>query len=279
MADMKKMHGPKGNDAWLRRRGMVAEQPMESFVDMLLMTDPGILRKIKLPPWFALVYDRKDQAALTDVERERFLCAFETLNGNGTLGQLVKIHGETHYQHGTERFLPWHRIYLIILEHALQGVHPDVSIPYWDWTSSAEQAIPPMLAGVTPTVTMPMPMAPITVTRSPGSASSLATLASNVPSILGNASFGTFTSSLEAVHGGVHVWVGGTMSLIPTAPADPIFWMHHCNIDRLWWQWQQSHAGVNPNLTGSGPDSPVMDPWSCTEAQTRDITPLGYRYV
>jgi tyrosinase len=69
------------------------------------------------------------------------------------------------------------------------------------------------------------------------------------------------------------------MSFIATAPADPIFWMHHANIDRLWWQWQQAHPGKNPSLSGSGPTSPVMDPWAYTETDTRDITTLGYEYV
>jgi tyrosinase len=272
--------GTKGQMAWRNRRLLMVEQQMtDSFVDMLLMTDPEVLRRIKLPPWFLLVYDRKDQAALTETERERFLCAYETLIGNGTLGALVKIHGETHYQHGSQRFLPWHRVYLLILEHALQGIHPDVSIPYWDWTNPGEQTFPAWLTSVTPTVPMPSPMSPITVTRSPGTTADLATLASNIASVLANSGFASFTSSLEAVHGGVHVWVGGTMSMIPTAPADPIFWMHHANIDRLWWQWQQTHSGVNPSLTGSGPTSPVMDPWSTTEPQTREITAMGYTYV
>jgi tyrosinase len=67
------------------------------------------------------------------------------------------------------------------------------------------------------------------------------------------------------------------MSSIPTAPADPLFWMHHANIDRLWWKWQKSPAGAgkNPNLTGS---AAVMDPWPVSEPDTRDITPLGYTY-
>jgi tyrosinase len=71
------------------------------------------------------------------------------------------------------------------------------------------------------------------------------------------------------------------MSSIPTAPTDPIFWMHHANIDRLWSQWQQTHAGLNPNLPGppSSPTSPVMDPWSYVEADTRSTTALGYDYV
>jgi tyrosinase len=262
------------------RRKPVHEEQMVSFADMFLMLEPEIFRHLKLPiHWFLAVYPRKDQAALTETERERFLCAYDTLRGNGTLGQLVKIHGETHYQHGSQRFLPWHRVYLIVLEQALQSIHPDVSIPYWDWTQATEESVPAWLTSVTPTVPMPSPLAPITVTRSPGTTADLATLASNIPTVMGNAGFPGFTSSLEGVHGGVHVWVGGTMSMIPTAPADPIFWMHHCNIDRLWWQWQQAHAGENPNLTGTGPASPVMDPWSYTESQTRDITALGYEYV
>jgi tyrosinase len=71
------------------------------------------------------------------------------------------------------------------------------------------------------------------------------------------------------------------MSWIPTAPSDPIFWMHHGNIDRLWAQWQSSHPGLNPDLPGppGTSSSPVMDPWAYTETDTRSITDLGYEYV
>jgi tyrosinase len=31
-----------------------------------------------------------------------------------------------------------------------------------------------------------------------------------------------------------------------TAPLDPIFWLHHCNIDRLWKVWLRDAAHVNP---------------------------------
>ena len=74
-------------------------------------------------------------------------------------------------------------------------------------------------------------------------------------------------------------WVGGSMSVIRTAPADPILFMHHANIDRLWWNWQNGNgSGINPALTGT--DS-IMDPWSYSEPDTRIITqsPLGYEYV
>ncbi|HEU0013621.1 MAG TPA: tyrosinase family protein [Longimicrobium sp.] len=41
---------------------------------------------------------------------------------------------QDHCQHGWERFLPWHRIYLYEFEQALQDVAPGVCLPYWDFT-------------------------------------------------------------------------------------------------------------------------------------------------
>ncbi|MGD1861816.1 MAG: tyrosinase family protein [Leptolyngbyaceae cyanobacterium] len=36
----------------------------------------------------------------------------------------------------------------------------------------------------------------------------------------------------------------GTMDSIPCSPYDPIFWLHHANVDRLWAQWQdEGHSG------------------------------------
>lgn len=35
--------------------------------------------------------------------------------------------------------------------------------------------------------------------------------------------------------------VGGTygeMEDLCASPADPIFWMHHANLDQVWWLWQ-----------------------------------------
>src|SRR5580692_2647857 len=46
---------------------------------------------------------------------------------------LALIH-QNHCQHGWERFLPWHRIYIYEFEQALQDRCPDVTVPYWDWT-------------------------------------------------------------------------------------------------------------------------------------------------
>ena len=61
-------------------------------------------------------------------------------------------------------------------------------------------------------------------------------------------------------HNLVHVWVGGvfgdpkneilgTMSGI-TAPNDPVFWLHHANIDRIWIEWQRRHGRSYLPLAG-----------------------------
>lgn len=49
-----------------------------------------------------------------------------------------------------------------------------------------------------------------------------------------------------------------------TAPLDPIFWLHHCNIDRLWevWVQRQKHLGVldrNPKTAGLAPTGGWLD--------------------
>ena len=53
-----------------------------------------------------------------------------------------------------------------------------------------------------------------------------------------------FQGEIDSPHGGVHVRVGGDMGAFDYAGYDPIFWMHHANIDRHWARWQRAHDGV-----------------------------------
>jgi tyrosinase len=41
------------------------------------------------------------------------------------------------------------------------------------------------------------------------------------------------------LHNLVHRFIGGDMALA-ASPNDPVFWLHHCNIDRLWSLWEQT---------------------------------------
>ncbi|KAF1999790.1 Di-copper centre-containing protein [Amniculicola lignicola CBS 123094] len=50
------------------------------------------------------------------------------------------------------------------------------------------------------------------------------------------------TFDASGIHDGGHYGVGGTYGVMAdpfASPADPIFWMHHANVDRLWWSWQK----------------------------------------
>lgn len=52
-------------------------------------------------------------------------------------------------------------------------------------------------------------------------------------------------------HGSIHVATGGAvgwMSSFMQAALDPIFWLHHCNVDRLWEVWiQRAPGNLNPD--------------------------------
>ncbi|KAK1235771.1 hypothetical protein PQX77_000990, partial [Marasmius sp. AFHP31] len=41
-------------------------------------------------------------------------------------------------------------------------------------------------------------------------------------------------------HDGVHMALGGDMTDSYSAPSDPIFYLHHSNLDRIWWEWQMA---------------------------------------
>ncbi|MBV9012885.1 MAG: tyrosinase family protein [Pseudonocardiales bacterium] len=223
---------------------------------------------------------RVDQASLDASAQAAFLAAYNTLNSQGWLGPFVAIHADmSHRMHhsmgfvGAQRFLPWHRVYLHVLEQHLQSLNPAVSIPYWDW--STVHAIPSWLQGPEgmPTVTN-VNGNNITVVRSPDDPNQLPS-PEDVQNILGDPDFTTFENDLETAHDGVHAWVGGIMAIIPTAPADPLFWMHHANVDRIWTSWQRNNPGENPSLN---PPDDTLDPWTDTELKTRQVSNYGYQY-
>lgn len=102
-------------------------------------------------------------------------------------------------------------------------------------------------------------------------------------------------------HNGVHGAIGGSMpgadpnawqsqglmSAPWTAALDPIFWLHHSNIDRLWTTWQLTNAfSTDPNWLSGPADRGFVMPqvggteWEFTAADVLDTTadPLGYIY-
>jgi len=76
---------------------------------------------------------------------------------------------------------------------------------------------------------------------------------------------GNGLTSFHQMHNGLHGWIGGHMSDPAASSFDPIFYLHHCNIDRLWAMWQMDgHADVYP-ATGGNPEhrrADIMYPWT-----------------
>ena len=204
--------------------------------------------------------------------------------------------------HGSALFLPWHRAYLYYFEQYLLDVMPagmPVSLPWWDWSTQA--GIPPSYADDTLPDGTPNPLASAPVSgipdrqfseegvppvdqtfrqpgpTGPGQGSDGLPSAGEVAAVMALEDFDDFTSQLEDLHNRVHVWVGGTMSEIPVAAFDPVFWAHHTMIDRLWAIWQQAHPGAG---VGSVPQDVPLGPFpTLNVGQTLNINALGYQYA
>jgi tyrosinase len=192
-------------------------------------------------------------------------------------------------QHHTALFLPWHRAYLYFFELSLKRFEATVTLPWWDWThvrgvphayavAQVHGVDNPLAAGgaVDPIATRQGGRgAPATTSRNPGPARELPT-ARAVAQLLDLGDFGDFQQQLEEIHDSVHVWAGGTMSEIPFAAFDPLFFAHHVMIDRLWRLWQLRHptAGVPRSMLRE-----ALDPFHMTVEETIDVTQLGYDYA
>ncbi|MFE0464696.1 tyrosinase family protein [Kitasatospora sp. NPDC058965] len=177
--------------------------------------------------------------------------------------------------HRAPSFLPWHRRFLLQFEQALQGIDATVTLPYWDWTADRTPQAglwgPDLMGGSgsgdDSRVTTgpfahdggnwPLTVAPDSrdfLTRDLGGAVGDLPTRADVDSVLAlatydaapfNSSSTGFRNNLEGwvgvnLHNRVHVWVGGHMST-GMSPDDPVFWLHHCFIDRLWAGWQKRH--------------------------------------
>ena len=89
------------------------------------------------------------------------------------------------------------------------------------------------------------------------------------------------------MHNRVHVWIAGDMAP-GSSPNDPVFWLNHCNVDRLWEAWMQRHSRTYLPPAGQGPagqranDPMVSIVWpSMRPADVLDPTEAGldwYRY-
>jgi hypothetical protein len=177
-------------------------------------------------------------------------------------------------QHQSWYFLPWHRMYLYYFERILReavidtGGPSDFALPYWNYDRPfpnntlplpfRERTLPD---GSRNPLFLPAPRRNAAIARgaqlSPFVTSSRAAMAMQSftgppgPGFGGGrrapAHFGGSVGGLEQTpHNDIHVQVGGSQAgrcdggLLADprcAALDPLFWLHHANVDRLWSRW------------------------------------------
>jgi hypothetical protein len=151
-------------------------------------------------------------------------------------------------EHGTYFFWSWHRMYLYYFERIVRkysGVY-GWALPYWNYSSPTERQLPAVFRDHMSSLFVPNPNRP---TAWNTGAASLP--APHVDTSGGMAQIGFFpggSSSLENTpHNHVHVDIGGWMGDPGTSAQDPVFYVHHSNMDRLWNLWKAQGGGrVDP---------------------------------
>jgi tyrosinase len=221
---------------------------------------------------------------------------------------LANIHGSaTSFNkcpHGNWYFLPWHRAYLLMYERMIRSVTGNnaFAMPYWDW--AANRTVPLAFRQATYNAqTNPLYVA----NRNNGWSIPDQYVGPSVMSnIFAQTDFELFGSSRRAgqnsldpswikgpggvqgtlehtPHNNIHNGLGGFMPQT-NSPMDPIFLMHHGNIDRIWWLW---NCRGGPNSTDPlWRDMPFTNNYYNPDGSWRTYRPsdllsvanLGYSY-
>ena len=195
-------------------------------------------------------------------------------------------------------FLPWHRAYLHHLEMKIQELSkdPGFSLPYWDWrypklndeisdeydkmseiptayqNEDDETGQENPLRGFK----IVLPDREIMTTRMRRPEFTRPTV-NDVANVLNSRNFEEFEYDLEQIHDSIHIFVGGTMANVGLASYDPIFYAHHCMIDRIWYQWQNDTGSLEKGYEQLL-DVPLV-PFHCNVRDVIDTKKLGYEYA
>lgn len=224
-----------------------------------------------------MVRVRKNVTKLSIAERDLFIGTLARLNAGG-MGKFADIRG-MHVQaaldesHGAgfprflDAFLPWHRAYLLDLERALQALEPSVSLHYWRFDEPAPQLFTPEFLGA-PTGGGSVRFSstnPLKDWRMDGQkfrrdprfdhVHNGAPVLTELQTLALGTDYRAFVrmeaSVNPAVHGRAHVSFDGPVNRPATAPLDPLFYLLHCNVDRLWAKWQFLNKLWNPTVAGT----------------------------
>jgi tyrosinase len=226
-------------------------------------------------------------------------------------------------QHFSWFFLPWHRMYLFYFEQIIKATiatlgsqkeADDWNLPYWNYSDPANPdatKLPPAFYALTMPGpgNVPNPLRVEDRARGNDGRSIAGPRQTDVRTCLREPEFpadlhggspgfgGPITGfnhdsgkvgALEGTpHGTMHNAVGGWMSNFATAALDPIFWLHHCNIDRLWNVWlkrdvqhknpQQAAWMTNQKFEFHDADKNVVFMTS-SQVAISTTAPLSYEY-
>ena len=152
-------------------------------------------------------------------------------------------------QHGSWFFLPWHRMSLLQFERIIQFStgESDWALPYWDYPDAEHVTIPEAFLDQSSALFQPgrrfRPRDDLAAPTWPdtGSFRALGGGARDTP-----AHIGQMQGAVELnPHNPIHGIVGGTMASFQS-PLDPLFYIHHCAIDRIWEIWLSLGDRRNP---------------------------------
>ena len=201
--------------------------------------------------------------------------------------------------HGAPGFLPWHRAYLLDLERELQAIDPSVALPYWRFDQPAPNIFTPDFFGVSDALgtvqfsaTNPLQFWSTDGVQGINRRPFFNTAVSAGPAFAPRrrrwrsaTQYPAFRTMEGNPHGSAHTSFGGSISSIPTAARDPLFFLLHCNVDRLWAKWQRQNGRFNPAQAASydsNPANPIghnlpdtMWPWNGITGGSRPPTAPG----
>ncbi|KAH7115400.1 monooxygenase [Dactylonectria estremocensis] len=243
---------------------------------------------------------RKEWRSLTDSEKSNYLEAVQCLkttpsrlsNSNSTslFDDFPNLHRQLDLEiHLVGVFLPWHRWFIQLYEDALRDeCNYTGYATYWDWSLDYQDPFSSAVFDAelgfggdgdssTGCVT-DGPFKDLQVStpndhclQRSFTASVFEEYASPglVNETLDIGLYSLFRPALEnGLHRSAHGGLGGDM-LQNYSPNDPIFYLHHGNIDRIWWEWQSVNSSRQTEYGGNRYQDDAA-----TEATLQDEVPM-----
>lgn len=189
--------------------------------------------------------------------------------------KLASVHAQSAEQ-GNWFFLPWHRLFLRYFEAACRFALQDenFALPYWDWTEDPS-VFPEFFENDLLSANRDWKKSDRLPVEFMGAGMLSRILAideffafhSGAPANLA-ANYPRMTGLLEgASHHRLRNAIAGDMSGL-SAANDPLFWLHHANIDRIWSLWALMHpADVLPPVAVDQASGTKPEAWLDTTLQ------------